>query len=163
MSNVQSFKSVVTTRVSVPDAERIYSQSRQLGDPLGCAAVSRNYSADEFQRPIPKNINLHFDSACSNFLSSVSKRMKDEDFHRPIIGPFKSGERGKVDLMLGVSRDQIPKSLYSGKNGAFLSDFGGKIKEPQFGSKVYVPKYDSSTFREPKIGIEDAFQRPAGY
>lgn len=169
MSHTQSFKSVLSPRISVADADRVFSQSRTLGDPLGCPISAQTAYVDEFGRPSPnpdKLLRLN-DSACSNFVYPVQNVVMNEQVHRPILGPFAIGSRGKSDLMLGVSRDQIPVNMFDSHNGgyAFQSGYGNQLlpTNEQFKQPTqYIPYYESETRRKPITDIGYAQQRYVG-
>lgn len=161
MSTLNSLKPVVTNRVSNPDAERVYSQSRILGHPLGCSRTAQRVHTDVYNRPSNIDTLNVSDAACSNFISPVWRRIAQENTHRPMLGPYALGERGKTDTMPGVARDAIPDNIY-GRRVPFQNDYGYNLKRKDKDiSKTYIS--EPSRFRKPRIQIEDALQTPVGY
>lgn len=147
-------------RVSVPDAERVYSQSRILGHPLGCSNTAKDVHTDVYNRPVSIDTLNVSDAACSHFVSPVGRRIAQENTHRPMLGPYVLGERGKIDTMPGVARDAIPDNIY-GRRVPFQNDYGYdlKPKDPEI-DQMYT--YEPSHFRQPRIQIEDALITPSG-
>lgn len=145
MSVTPSLKSVDQTRVNVASAERLFSQSRNLGNANFCN-INNSLLTDEFGRPGNyKNLINTRSSDCAQYTYPISSFIQDENKIRPAqITDFRA-MGGSVDT-LGVKRDYIPTSLYNSSIDASFKTQGGMYKSPE-PNFVYVPKYDPSTLR----------------
>lgn len=161
MSSTRSMKAVITTRVSPADADRLFSSSRQLGNPLMCPVSAQHPDVDEFSRPqggaMHRMIHTN-DAACSSYTLTVNKLLDYENAERPILGPCDPGNRGGADLQ-GQFRDHSPRNLYGqGMRGNFVNEYGQYLKPPE-GTPHYVMAYEPAT-AAPLTISHDALIKP---
>jgi hypothetical protein len=160
MSSFTSLHPVETRRVSVADAERVYSQSRILGDPMACSNIAKGVHTDVYNRPVHMDTLNLSDAACSHYNSPARRRIAQETTHRPMIGPYRIGDRGSTDTWPGLARDATPHNIY-GRPVPFQNEFGHNLKRKD--GPMY-PQYisEASRFRKPKTKLEDALEVPLG-
>ena len=148
MTSIRSFKAAITTRVDPLDATRLFSESRQLGNPATCPASAMEPDVDEFSRPLGgarfRLIKLD-DPSCSSFVYPVSRRLKHENAERPILGPCNPGDRGAGDFMYGSVRDRYPQNVYG--DGGMRGKFASYKKPKEDGQPVYNTSYTASSTR----------------
>lgn len=144
MTSMRSFKAAITTRVDPLDAIRLFSESRQLGNPATCPASAMEPDVDEFSRPLGgarfRLIKLD-DPSCSSFVYPVSRRLKHENAERPILGPCNPGDRGAGDFLYGSIRDHYPRNVYGegGERGKFVSYTRPQESYPVYNTSTYAP------------------------
>lgn len=112
VSNTQSLKSALGSRVRNDQAERLGSQRQNLGEGLMCPAGSGDIAFDIYGRPASQN-TLHLaDASCSHYTEfSAARRIEVENNERPYLPICAAGLRGAGDFM-GVGRDVLPQNLY---------------------------------------------------
>lgn len=143
-----SMKSVVTTRVDPTKAEKLYYESRALGNPETCPINARFPDLDEYGRSLGGGTYRlgKFDNAsCSSFIYSPTSLIAHENNDRPILGPCSAGSRGGGDF-LGVRRDRNPNNLYGELDrGNFKT--GLNTLRPSESTPVYTTSYLDNTAR----------------
>ncbi len=163
MSDIRSFKAAITTRVDPTQAERLFSESRQLGNPMCCPKSAMDPNVDEFGRPLGgarHRLLLMNDAACSQFVYPCSRKLRHENADRPILGPCDPGNRGAGDLIYGSARDHFPQCIYGeGCRGNFVSPYLTGIRSPEeFPEDVHIT-YEKQTAK-PLILSHDALTKP---
>lgn len=152
-------KSAIATRVNPDAANKLYSESRTLGNPAMCPLSARHVDADEFSRPLggaSYRLLLTNDAACAPFTYTPQRKLLHENAERPVLGPCNPGDRGGGDFLFGNVRDAYPKNVYGeGDRGNF--EIYKRLAEP-------IPN-DYSTevtpdFRKPLTLSHDALIRP---
>lgn len=161
MTSIQSLKSAVTTRVDPTTALRLFSESRNLGNPATCPLGATEIDVDEWGRPQGgarhRLLKLNVPE-CSGKLYPVSRMLAHENATRPILGPCSHGDRGAGDFMYGSVRDRFPKNLYGeGTRGDFVSPFTSF--KPDEGIPEYTTNYLPSTKRQLTLS-HDALIKP---
>ena len=126
---IQDMKAATTTRVDVGQANKLYSESRNLPQPAMCPAGAQNLNYDIYGRPVGiahQGVLLN-DSSCSDYVYPSYKRILHESAERPYIATAPAGLRGGGDTMFGRSaRDHMPRQLYSASDrGDFVRHFSG--------------------------------------
>lgn len=111
MSGTPSLKSVLGVSVNVPNAERLYSSSRMLGNAFSCP-LSSEQTLDEFGRPTNIIFMAARDASCSKFTGNVTEVLETENESCKIVGIKPPGQRGGGDFMLGGTRSSAPKNIY---------------------------------------------------
>jgi hypothetical protein len=112
MSSHQTLKAVIQSRVQPDTSERLYGESRTMGQGLMCPAGAGDIFFDIYGRPVSQNTLLLNDSACSQYTAwSAARRMGVENNERPYLQICKAGNRGGGDPM-GVGRDVQQQNLY---------------------------------------------------
>lgn len=122
MSHILSLKAAITSRVDISRAERIGSESRDLGHAEFCPAGTGSINFDQFGRPVSKNTlptNLPYMASCSHFVTPARMLISYENNARPYINTCTPGLRGGSDTM-GYSRDLIPDRLYGPESRRFV-------------------------------------------
>lgn len=146
-TSVNSLKSAITTRVNPVDAERLFNDSRFLGNPEMCPKSAMNPDVDEWGRPqggARHRLLLLNDASCSSSVYSLGQKIRHENAERAILGPCRPGDRGGGDFY-GKGRDNFPKNLYGeGNRGNFVSPYK-YLRQPEFGT----PKPNYTTPFEP--------------
>lgn len=124
MSGSPSLKSVLGVSVNVPNAERLYSASRMLGNSFSCP-LNSDQTLDEFGRPTDIRFMAAKDASCSRYTGNVTDLLESENENRKIVGIKPPGQRGGGDFMLGGTRSNAPKNIYEvqGQN-EILEKFG---------------------------------------
>ena len=112
MTNTQSLKTVLQSRVQPAHTQRIASQVHNLGEGLTCPAGAGNIQNDVYGRLVTQNTLDLRDSACSHYAITAAKFMQYETNQRPVLPICAAGLRGASDMM-GVSRETIPSNLYN--------------------------------------------------
>lgn len=109
---MQSLKSVIGQRVNTSVAEKLASNSRDLGEGRVCG--SRGHpTKDVYGRPSNLNtLTVNLDATCGGEAYSARELMQFETNHRQYIPICAAGYRGAGDFM-GYGRDMIPMDLYS--------------------------------------------------
>jgi len=137
MSNYQTLKSSVDSRVRLDQAQRLASNRQDLGESLMCPAGSSGISFDEYGRPATLNtLPVNTSASCGKATYDASTLMGFESNTRPNIPICASGMRGAGDFM-GRGRDDMPMNLYSeGYRGNFVKHFN----TPNNSSPEYVQR-----------------------
>ena len=133
MTSTVSFKSAITTRVNPETAQKLWSESRNLGNTLMCPAGAPSLSFDEFSRPVggsPRKTLLFDDASCSPMVYSAGQYIRNENSQRPILGPCNPGDRLGADFMLGNMRSNITDNIYNTGTNKFVSVYGSHMKQP---------------------------------
>jgi hypothetical protein len=120
-------KSVITTRVNPSQAERMYADSRIIGNTMMCPAGAPYLNFDEYFRPMggagKRNLKLD-DASCSSLVYSVKQKLGHENTERPILGPCNPGDRMGGDFLYGNARSNMMFNIYKdNKNGHFVSAY----------------------------------------
>lgn len=129
--SIPSMKAAITTRVDPLQAEKLYSESRNLGSTLMCPAGAPNINYDEYYRPLggsAKRTLLLNDASCSPFIYSVKQKLGHENTERPILGPCNPGDRKGGDFLYGNSRSTLPNNIYGDKNAHFTNVYSPHMK-----------------------------------
>jgi hypothetical protein len=153
-------KSVVTSRVDTAAADRLYYESRALGNPATCPINARFPDLDEFGRSLgggTYRLGKFNDSSCSSYIYTPTLLIAQENNDRPILGPCAPGTRGAADF-LGVNRDRTPHNLYGeGNRGNFKT--GLNTMKPAEGTPSYTNSYLGNTARPLTLSM-DAITNP---
>ena len=111
MSSIVSYKSAITTRVNPQEAEKLYSESRTLGNVMMCPASAVNINMDEYQRPVggsKKNTLLLDDASCSSLIYPTNEKIRNENAIRPM---FDTNDRTLYNFMYG-NGVQVVSDIY---------------------------------------------------
>lgn len=149
---IQDMKSALSTRVDVALANKLYSESRDLGQDAMCPAGAHNLNYDVYGRPvgIARQGILLNDAACSKYVYPASKRLLHESAERPYIATAPVGLRGGGDTMFGRSaRDHMPRQLYNASGrGDFVRHYANAANQPphqEFGNTALYNAMPPST------------------
>jgi hypothetical protein len=161
-TSITSLKSAITTRINPANAERLYNESRVLGNPAVCPLSAQAPDVDVYSRPqggARYRLLYLGDAACSHFVYPTSQRLKHESAQRPIIGPCNPGDRGAGDFLYGSVRDRFPQNLYGqGTRGNFVNTYVG-MRPADGPPPMYTTSYEQATARAPTMS-HDALITP---
>jgi len=154
MSSVQTLKSAIHGRVRVDQAQRLGSQSRDLGEGIFCPAGAGDIYFDQFMRPVSQNTLRLDDASCGHYTThSARRRIEVENMERPYAVVCAAGYRGG-DLM-GSGRDLHPKDLYGkGRRGDFIRHYSTANNTPP--STQTFPGYYHVKTHQPSSHSHDA-------
>jgi hypothetical protein len=157
MSQV-SMKSANTTRVDLDRANKLYSESRAMGNPQMCPITAINPDADVYSRPLGgagyRMLNMSVPE-CSTYNYSTQRMLMHENALRPMLGPCSPDNMGGGDFLLGSSRDAQPSNVYGeGTRGHFQT-----MQRPQ-DSIPYDSGIYTSSITRPMTLSQDAMIKP---
>lgn len=118
MTSVRTLNPVITSRVDPANSERLFSESRQLGNPLMCPAGAMNPNIDQYFRPqggAGFRLIKTTDSSCGRFLYPVKDRLIHENADRPHIYPC-NADHDTGDTLLGSVRNNTEMNIYDSKD-----------------------------------------------
>lgn len=111
--STQTLKSANVVRVDPARAYSLAAASRDLGEPLMCAAGSPYLSHDIYGRPAGQNtLSVNLDASCGQLSQyNVARHLDRETLERPYVALPPSGLRGAGDFS-GRGIQDLPQGLY---------------------------------------------------
>lgn len=136
MSHTPSLKAAMSARVDPATAQRLYSNSYNIGYPENCPIPDGiELTFDIYGREVPRstlNTRGGIDGCSNNQYFNVQRRIAVENvIERPYVPIAQAGSRWGGDPM-GVARNRQPKNVYNqgGDNGGFLKTYATPNNAP---------------------------------
>lgn len=123
-------KAVNLVRVNPTAAQRLYSESKQLGNPQFCGAGHERLEHDQYGRLVNGyTVQNTTDASCGNLSQfNVTERLAIENSHRQYVAMPPAGQRGGDTMNVG--RRNIPRDVYGTGRGGWARQYPGNNMPP---------------------------------